>query len=106
MNPKTLKEKSLSLRAEIDTLVATVPAAATMRQALASLMTQAEQGHVHAPMAWRDIPGWYLFTEAGLQQYSDLERAFGEFRIELTGGVSLTLQRLKESMGEEPKYEK
>ena len=50
-----------------------------------------------------DIPGRYLFTEEGLQQYAALEHAFAEFKIELTGGESPTLRRLKEQMGEQKK---
>ncbi|MNY30802.1 hypothetical protein D3C86_1649290 [compost metagenome] len=49
-------------------------------------------------MEWRDIPGRYLFTEEGLQQYAALEQAFAEFKIELTGGESPTLRRLKAQM--------
>lgn len=46
-------------------------------------------------MEWREIPGRYLFAEEGLQQYAELEHAFAEFRIELTGGESPILRRLK-----------
>jgi len=48
----------------------------------------------------RDIPARKLFTEEELLQYSELEHAFAEFCIDLTGGQPPTLRRLEASMGE------
>lgn len=100
MNIEMLKEKAQKLRAAIDALKASDPAAAQLSVELEPLITQAERKEIRAPMQWRDIPGRYLFTEQGLQQYAALEHAFAEFKIELTGGESPTLRRLKEKMGE------
>lgn len=69
---------------------------------LTLLLNAAKQQRIRTPMEWRDIPGSYLFTEEGLQQYADLEHAFAEFRIELSGGESPTLHKLKARMGEKP----
>jgi hypothetical protein len=61
-------------------------------------MDRAERDQIRTPLEWRDIPGRFLFTEDGLQQYAELELAFAEFKIELTGGESPTLLRLKAQM--------
>ena len=103
MNIEKLKEKALKLRAAIDALKAQDPAAAKLAVELEPLLVLAETGQIRTPMEWRDIPGRYLFTEEGLQQYAALEHAFAEFKIELTGGESPTLRRLKEQMGEQKK---
>lgn len=100
MKIENLKEKALKLRAAIDALKAKDPAAAKLAVELEPLLILAERGQIWASMEWRDIPGRYLFTEEGLQQYADLEHAFAEFKIELTGGESPTLRRLKAQMEE------
>lgn len=100
MNIELLKVKTLKLRAAIDALKANDPAAAKLAVELEPLLLLAEQGQIRTPMEWRDIPGRYLFTEEGLQQYAELEHAFAEFKIELTGGESPTLRRLKAQMEE------
>lgn len=100
MKIEKLKEKALKLRAAIDALKAQDPAAAKLAVELEPLLVLAERDQIRTPMEWRDIPGRYLFTEEGLQQYAELEHAFAEFKIELTGGESPTLRRLKAQMEE------
>jgi hypothetical protein len=100
MKIEKLKEKALKLRAAIDALKAQDPAAAKLAVELEPLLVLAERDQIRTPMEWRDIPGRYLFTEEGLQQYAALEQAFAEFKIELTGGESPTLRRLKAQMEE------
>ncbi|MBV7477300.1 hypothetical protein [Pseudomonas sp. PDM31] len=98
MDIEELKEKSLKLRTAIDALRAKDPVADKLDLELAPLMDLVERGQIRKPMEWRDIPGRYLFTEEGLQQYAELEHAFAEFRIELTGGESPALRRLRAQM--------
>ena len=98
MNIEKLKEKTLKLRSAIDALKAKDPAVTQLDLELSPLMDRAERGQIRTPLEWRDIPGRYLFTEDGLQQYAELELAFAEFKIELTGGESPTLLRLKAQM--------
>lgn len=102
MNIEALKDKARKLQAAIDALKAIEPAAATLGILLEPLITKAECMEIRTPMEWRDIPGGYLFTEERLQQYSALERAYAQFQIELTGGETPILRRLKEQMGEIP----
>jgi hypothetical protein len=40
----------------------------------------------HRSDPWRGVPGAYWFTEAYLAQYADLEEAYTQFKIEITGG--------------------
>ncbi len=72
-----------------------------LRDVIEPLMKLAESGMITVELQWRDIPGRYLFTEEGLQQYPHLEHAFAEFSIELTGGETPLLRKLKREMGEE-----
>jgi hypothetical protein len=102
MDIEKLKETALKLRSAIDALKAMDPAIAKLDQELAPLMDRAERDQIRTPLEWRDIPGRFLFTEDGLQQYAELELAFAEFKIELTGGESPTLLRLKAQMARSP----
>ncbi|HFL2185482.1 TPA: hypothetical protein ACG3DQ_000449 [Pseudomonas putida] len=102
MDIYALRQKSIALRVIINRLKSHDPAAMKLSVELALLLNAAKQQRIRTPMEWRDIPGSYLFTEEGLQQYADLEHAFAEFRIELSGGESPTLHKLKARMGEKP----
>ncbi|MFJ4065653.1 hypothetical protein ACIPW4_10180 [Pseudomonas sp. NPDC089996] len=102
MNTDRLKRKSLLLRAILDSLEPHNPAVSQLRRELEPLLDLADQQLIQSPKQWHDIPGAYLFCELGLQQYAELERVFAMFRIELIGGESPALRRLKASMGEEP----
>lgn len=66
-----------------------------LSDALSRLISDARTGKILVPMEWRDIPGRYNFTEGGLGKYSDLEAAYSEFKIEITGGESPVLRTLR-----------
>ena len=99
MNNDTLKAKARALRASLQQHLARDPAAGQLLRELDDLIGRAEAGSLDAPVQWRDIPGRYLFTEQGLQQYRELEQAYAEFCIEATGGESPALRKLRERMG-------
>ncbi|ELP96776.1 hypothetical protein A987_23770 [Pseudomonas syringae BRIP34881] len=101
MDIEKLKQKTQKLREVIEDLKKSDHVVETFRAEIEPLMELAEFGIITAKLQWEDIPGRYLFTEEGLQQYSHLEHAFAEFRIELTGGETPLLRRLKREMGEE-----
>lgn len=63
--------------------------------ALSSLIGKARSGKIIGPMEWREIPGAYNFTEGGLGKYGDLETAYAEFKIEVTGGESPVLRSIR-----------
>ena len=59
------------------------------------LMEASKLMNVATPLEWRDIPGGIFFTEGNLTKFPDLEQAFAEFRIELTGGEPSAISRLR-----------
>ncbi|AVB17116.1 hypothetical protein BKM09_011765 [Pseudomonas amygdali pv. morsprunorum] len=100
MNAEHLKQKTQKLREVIEDLRNSDPVVEKLRVEIEPLMKLAESGMITVKLQWRDIPGRYLFTEESLQQYSHLEHAFAEFRVELTGGKTPLLRKLKREMGE------
>ncbi|POQ00002.1 hypothetical protein CFBP3846_00632 [Pseudomonas syringae pv. avii] len=101
MDIEKLKQKTQKLREAIEDLEKSDHVVEKLRIEIESLMKLAESGMMPVKLQWKDIPGRYLFTEESLQQYPLLEHAFAEFRIELTGGETPLLRKLKREMGEE-----
>ncbi|RMQ11388.1 hypothetical protein ALQ09_05230 [Pseudomonas viridiflava] len=100
INIEHLQQKTQELREVIEDLKKSDHVVEKLRAEIEPLMKLAESGMITVKLQWRDIPGRYLFTEEGLQQYPHLEHAFAEFRIELTGGETPLLHKLKREMGE------
>lgn len=100
MNIQALKTTAHALRIKLDFYKDQDPAAAALYAQMEPWLNQAEHGQITAPVQWRDLHGHYLFTEEGLQQYQDLERAYAAFCIELTGGETPALRLLRQQMGE------
>jgi hypothetical protein len=100
INRESIEENVFKLRVALNALMAESSAAYELALVLEPLLILAERGQILTPMGWRDIPGRHFFTEQGLQQYHKLEHTFAEFKIELTGGESPTLRRLKAQMEE------
>ncbi|WP_426204244.1 hypothetical protein [Pseudomonas sp. TWP3-1] len=63
--------------------------------ALSTLIADARAGKIFSPVEWGSVPGAYSFNEGGLRRYSDLETAYAEFKIEVTGGEGPLLRRLR-----------
>lgn len=42
------------------------------------------------------MPGAYFFNEGQLRQYPDLESAYADFKIEVTGGETPALRMFRE----------
>ncbi|MBA5607392.1 hypothetical protein H3H36_18710 [Duganella sp. FT3S] len=53
---------------------------------------------VDEPLRWADMPGAYFFNEGHLRKYSDLESAYAEFKLEMTGGETPALRKLREEI--------
>lgn len=66
-----------------------------LHDTLSGLIADAQNGSVTHLMEWRDVPGAYYFSEGNLRKYRDLESAYAEFKIELTGGESSVLRELR-----------
>lgn len=80
---------------------ATDEEARKLQGALTPLLKDVQGGLIVSPLEWRDIPGAYYFNEGSLRKYADLESAYADLKIELTGGESPVLRemRLRESKG-------
>ena len=59
------------------------------------LANKVKASEIPEPMEWRDIPGGYFFAEGKFSGYRDLEKAFAEFRIEITGGDNPVLEMMQ-----------
>lgn len=73
-----------------------------LSDALSKLISDACTGKIVAPIEWRDVPGAYNFTEGGLRKYDDLETAYAKFKVEITGGESPVLRRLRLNAATKP----
>jgi hypothetical protein len=82
-------EKILQQYAPVDSNVS------GLLRALAGVIALARAGKILAPLDARDIPGGYMFVEGELREYSELELAYAEFRIEATGGETPLLRELR-----------
>jgi len=63
---------------------------------LSIFIEKAKSLNINESIEWKDIPGSRYFTEGNLRVFPDLEKAFADFRIELSGGEPLALRRLRE----------
>jgi hypothetical protein len=95
MDAVKVKASAEKLAALLLRYSATDEEAKKLQGALAKLLSDAAGGLVVSPLDWRDIPGAYHFNEGGLRKYPDLETAYAELRIELTGGESPVLRELR-----------
>jgi hypothetical protein len=66
-----------------------------LQAALSNLIRDALAGEITNPLDWRAIPGAYHFNDGNLRKYNDLESAYAEFKIEITGGESPSLRNLR-----------
>jgi hypothetical protein len=86
MNKDALKSTAKELRDKLDFYVQKDAAAAHLLAALQILLSKAELEQIEEAMEPRDIPGYKIFTETNLQEYTDLEAAYTNFYMELTQG--------------------
>ncbi|WP_160167805.1 hypothetical protein [Vibrio campbellii] len=52
-------------------------------------------GEITSPLRWSDVPCGYLFVEGALGKYKDLEEAYADFKVEVTGGNDPLLEKIK-----------
>jgi len=67
---------------------------------LNELLDLAESKQITTPLKWGDVPCRYLFSEAGLGQYRDLEEAYANFKVEVTGGHNSVLDTIERIQNE------
>jgi len=95
MNKVLLKAKAIELEKLLLKCSETDDEASDLFRVLSLLIENSKSMMLESPLEWRDIPGAIFFSEGSLAKFSDLEKAFSEFRIELTGGEPLALRRLR-----------
>ncbi|NRR33135.1 hypothetical protein HSX11_23465 [Oxalobacteraceae bacterium] len=72
--------------------------AINLLSALEPLIEKSIAGEILAPYEWRAVPGSYYFTEGTLRKFPELESAYSKFTIELTGGETPVLKKLRAQM--------
>ena len=97
MNILSVKDTASRLEDLLRRYAATDVEAQSLLSTLSALIVDARSGRITHPLEWRDIPGSRSFTEGGLGKYGDLETAFADFRIEITGGETPVLRDLRQS---------
>ena len=95
MNKLLLKKSAEELEAILIQYSAVDSEVLALHEALADILSCALKMQVDKSIEWREVPGSRLFSEGNLSSYSDLEDSFAIFRIEITGGESPALRRLK-----------
>lgn len=96
MNKLELKYKAEKLLTLLSYYSKSDREAAGLLHGMLPLINEALAGSVVTPLDWTDMPGAYLFSEGNLGQYADLETAYAEFKIEITGGETPALRKLRE----------
>lgn len=96
MNFEKVKESAIHLEILLGKYAANDHDAASLLNALYPLIFDVKTEKRLKPMEWREIPGAYFFTEGQLRKYPDLEKAFAEFRIEITGGDNPVLEMIQQ----------
>lgn len=79
--------------------------AALLKSALSSILRAEESGEINSPLEWNKIPGGIFFTEGNLRQYRDLEDAYANFKIEVTGGDTPVLRKLRLDLAKKNKIQ-
>lgn len=85
MDLEKIKKSACHLEVLLNKCASNDRDAASLLRVLNPLINQAKLGSISEPLEWRDIPGAYFFMEGNLIKYRDLEDAFADFRIEITG---------------------
>ncbi|MEX6678583.1 hypothetical protein QWI18_21925 [Pseudomonas sp. W2Oct36] len=91
MNITKLRSTALKLQHQLDEYSKIDPEAAALNSDLKPLLELAKAGDLSEPIQVGAVPGHYRFTEKNLQQYGELEDAYADFSIEVTGGEPLSL---------------
>lgn len=96
MNKLELKRKAEKLRDLLSHYAVSDVDANSLLNGLPPFIRDALVGKIDTPLEWTDMPGAYFFNEGKLRKYSDLESAYVDFKIEITGGETPVLRKLRE----------
>lgn len=100
MNQILLKRKAEALLVALRQHASSDSGVHALLVALSPLLDSSMKGEVHSPVEWRDVPGGRLFIDGSLEEFGDIEEAYAQFKIEVTGGESPALKMFRQSRGE------
>ncbi len=98
MNKTELRRAAKSLEEELDKERSLPSGLKHLRKSLKPVIGKAVRMEINSPVEESSIPGAYQFNEGIMRDFPDLEEAYVEFRIQLSGGVSSTMQSILDSM--------
>jgi hypothetical protein len=102
MDKAAIAKSAATLRQFLDKYAAVDPEAANLRYSLSSVLDAALLGTIDDPMEWSAVPGGYYFTEGDMRKYRELEDAYADFKIEVTGGETPVLRKLRMAAAMKP----
>ena len=94
MDIKKLKNYASKLETVLNQYSASDREVKLLSESLKDHIEMAKQGKITAPLEYQSVPGSYFFNEGNLRKYADLEEAYAEFRIEITGGETEEVRNL------------
>jgi hypothetical protein len=92
MDITKLRHTALNLQNQLDKYSKLDAEAAALYSDLKPLLELAKSRNLSEPIQVGALPGRYRFTEKNLQQYGELEDAYADFSIEVTGGEPQSLR--------------
>ena len=95
MDQLKIETKAKRLRRLLEQYSTRSDSALEALNSLKELLENAVSGRLTSPLKWSDVPCGYLFVEGALGQYKDLEEAYAEFKVEVTGGNDPLLDKIK-----------
>lgn len=98
MNKAELRRAAVSLEKELDKELSLPSDLKHLRKSLKAVIGKSVRMEINSPVEESSIPGAYQFNEGVMREFPDLEEAYIEFRIQLSGGVSSTMQSILDSM--------
>lgn len=96
MNKTLLKQKAEALEAILLKYASSDEEAKKVLNGVRPLLQRAKEKTIDSPLEIREVPGGYFFDEGSLRKYRDLEHAYSEFCIEITGGAPSALMKFSE----------
>jgi hypothetical protein len=97
MDTIRLKEKAIALLAILNRLSPVDSGARVLLIDLRPLLDASLRSAIQEPVDWKVVPGASQFRYGSLREHDDLEEAYAQFKIEVTGGEPLALKIFRAS---------
>lgn len=95
MNQELLRQRAEELNLLLSHYAQVNEDAKALLNALSAYIQNALSGMVLSPVEWKSIPGDRMFDEGKFRELPQLERAFSDFKVEMTGGETPVLKKLR-----------